>query len=125
MKPESGRCPDCDCPNPKCFCVLSERLRAAERESREVSAERREARDLFEAAASVIAHNRTRIAKPRGADERRLLAYIDAGGAPMLGSFWSGRTDGWLKWLEARTVSPAPEQTSFLVGAGAETQETP
>jgi len=49
-------------------------------------------RDLWEAAASCLQHNRGTIT-PRGEDERRML---DAAERCMCGSFWSGQTDGWL-----------------------------
>ena len=95
------RCPDCDCPNRHCACVLRTRVELAERDRRRAVAEASRWRALFQAAASLVAHNRDRLRAPRGKDEARVLAYLDETGAPGLGPFWSGRTDGWIEddWL--------------------------
>ena len=93
----AARCPDCDCPNPLCACVLLSRVRSAERDQSRAIAEAAMYRSLFQAAASLVAHNRDRLRKPRGKDEERVLAYLDDYGAPGLGPFWSGKTDGWIE----------------------------
>ena len=49
-------------------------------------------RELWEAAASCLQHNMTKI-KPRGEDEKRML---DEATNSTCGHFWSGKTDGWL-----------------------------
>lgn len=77
--------------------VLRERAHGAERREREAIAEAYRHRMLFQAAASLIAYNRTRLAKPRGADEARVLEYLDQYGSVGLGPFWSGKTDGWVQ----------------------------
>lgn len=70
------------------------RARAEGAEEREASAiaEAYRLRLLWEAAASCLQHHRAAI-RPRGADERRMLAASDSS---TCGPFWSGRTDGWL-----------------------------
>jgi hypothetical protein len=109
------RCPDCDCPNQHCACVLRARMEGAEHRARDAQSEAAMLRELWTAAASCLAYNRTQIAKPRGADERRLLAYVERGGMPLFGHFWSGKTDGWLDWLPA-AAEPQPEQSSLNLG---------
>lgn len=94
---ESERCQTCDCPNQHCACVLRERLCSAERERDGAMRERAHWYTMFQATASIVAHSRDRLRKPRGEDERRVLEWIDEAGAAGLGPFWSGRTDGWIK----------------------------
>lgn len=89
-----GRCPDCDCPNPLCACVLLSRVASAERDQSRAIEEASMYRALFQAAASLVSHNRDRLRAPRGEDERRVLDYLDKAGTPGLGPFWSGKTDG-------------------------------
>jgi hypothetical protein len=72
--------------------VLKARVAGAERRESAAVAEAYQYRELWEAAASCLQHNRAQIT-PRGADERRML---DAAHACMCGHFWSGHTDGWL-----------------------------
>lgn len=53
-------------------------------------------RELWEAAASCLQHNRGKI-RPRGEDERRILAIAEK---CQCGHFWSGETNGWLPEAE-------------------------
>ena len=50
---------------------------------------------LWNSAAACLQHNRSKLAKPRGGDERRMLAHIDTAHGPIS----NGSTDGWLDWL--------------------------
>ncbi len=95
---DAPTCPDCGAPGRWCICVMQARMNGAERREREAIAEAYRYRTLFQAAASLIAHNRARLAKPRGKDEARVLEYLDSygDGPPALGHFWSGKTDGWI-----------------------------
>lgn len=90
----SGICPDCEAPNAYCVCVLNARIKAAEREAARHRRRAERYRVVAQAAASCIAHNRSRLGKPRGPDEERLIAYIEQAGITAMGPFWSGRTDG-------------------------------
>jgi hypothetical protein len=112
------RCPDCDCPNRNCACVLRARMEGAERRAREAQREAARLRELWQAAASCLSYNRARLTRPRGEDERRLLAYIEAQGSTEHGHYWSGKTDGWLDWLPA-AAEPQPEQSSLNLGGDA------
>lgn len=111
------RCPDCDCPNRHCACVLRSRMEGADKRYHDEARRAAEYRELWSAAASCLAHNRTRLARPRGADERRLLTFIDRGGAAELGHFWSGKTDGWLDWLpDGQPGAEPPERNQEVDG---------
>jgi hypothetical protein len=59
---------------------------------------------LWDSAAACLRRNRSKLAKPRGGDERRMLAHIDHS----MGETSSGATDGWLDWLpDPATPSPS------------------
>ena len=80
------------CGRADCICELLEQVRGSEKRETEAIIEARQYRDLWEAAASCIQHNGANI-KPRGPDERRMLARASIA---TCGHFWSGETDGWL-----------------------------
>jgi hypothetical protein len=69
-------------------------MQGAERREREAISEAYRYRRLWECAASAITHSGY---KPRGADERRMVAAA----AEVGGLLSSGNTDGWLDFLPA------------------------
>jgi hypothetical protein len=80
------------CGGTPCFCVWIARAQGAEEREASAIAEAYKFRELWEAAASCLQHNRKKI-RPRGEDERRVLDIADK---QMCGHFWSGKTNGWL-----------------------------
>jgi len=76
--------------------VLEERVRTAEERSAEAIAETYKWKELWNAAASCLQHNKAKI-KPRGQDERRMLEAADK---CTCGHYWSGKTNGWLPEIE-------------------------
>ena len=72
--------------------VLRARVDCAERSETRAIAEAYHYRELWEAAASCLQHNRAKL-RPRGPDEARML---DAAMQSLCGHFWSGKSDGWL-----------------------------
>lgn len=85
------KCDDCNRPLEYCACVLKERVALADARRDEAIAEAYRARRLWQAAAACLAHHQP---KPRGEDEKRLLAlaYTEDHGP-----FWAGTTDGWIE----------------------------
>ena len=77
-------CANCD--------VLVARTSVAERREAEAIADAYKYRELWEAAASCLQHNRAKI-RPRGKDKERMISRAMQ---DMCGHFWSGSTDGWL-----------------------------
>ena len=83
-------CPGCS--RVECQCELLEQVRGCHKREAEAVAEAYRYRELWEAAAACLQHNRKRI-KPRGEDERLMLEAADR---CLCGHFWSGKTSGWM-----------------------------
>lgn len=88
------RCESCN--HEPCACPSISRAEAAQARETEAILEAYKWRELWEAAASCIQHNR-KLIKPRGEDERRIIEAAEKCGC---GHYWSGRTDGWLPEAE-------------------------
>ncbi len=83
-------CDDCNRPLEHCACVLKERVALADAGRDEAINEAYRYRRLWQAAAACLARHQP---KPRGEDERRMLASAYAEDH---GPFWAGTTDGWI-----------------------------
>jgi hypothetical protein len=103
MKPEAatdpqGRldalvmCDDCGRPTKYCVCVYKARMETMELRVAEAVDEAYQLRRLWQAAASCLLHNHSKI-KARGADEMRMLRHAEKAD---LGTMWAGSTDGWI-----------------------------
>jgi hypothetical protein len=84
--------------------VLAARVQSAEADLHRQTERAYAAELLAQAAVSCLTHNKARLARPRGEDERRLIESL---GATDMGPFWSGGTDGWLYPPAAQTSPPA------------------
>jgi hypothetical protein len=84
------------------------KVESERRHATEAIAEACRYRRLWEVAAHCLDHNRRRLAKPRGDDERRMLAQVVEG----LHSPAGGSSSDWLDWLpDPSTSKPAPLTT--------------
>ncbi|HIE1324489.1 TPA: hypothetical protein ACXJFQ_005094 [Pseudomonas aeruginosa] len=72
--------------------LCEEQVRLAQAREREAIAEAAKYRTLWEASASCLSANQSKI-KPRGADESKLLEIARQADH---GQFWSGKTKGWI-----------------------------
>lgn len=72
--------------------LREEQVRLAQARESEAIAEAAKYRALWEASASCLSANESRI-KPRGADEAKLLEIAKKANH---GPFWSGKTKGWI-----------------------------
>ena len=88
---ESDRCSDCG--YSPCACEIIEARDGMERVVNEHVGTAERYRRQWQAAAAYIRYNGARM-KPRGPDERRMLALARE---TDLGPLWSGKTDGWIK----------------------------
>lgn len=73
--------------------MYQDQVKRAKKRELEAISEAQKYRELWNAAASCLAHNKDKI-RPRGEDERVIIQIASKSDH---GHFWSGETKGWLE----------------------------